>query len=165
MLCDSVFKTKKERSGYMMALLINKDNWPIVIFKFVGDNCDEDIKEYLDKCRDLIEVKVHHVVIADFLEYGDPDAKQRKMTADFLKQNYPGLRDYRVGLALALRSHLQRGAIKAIYWWVKNPPYSYKICKTFPEALEWAKEAAMAIAPGFTPHEQELPDSNDEFIA
>lgn len=77
------------------------------------------------------------VVMADAML--STSAKQRKMFSEAEVRMQPQDKRFCAGTAIVLSSPVVRGVVTAVYW-LTPPVYPYALCKTGPDAREWAHQ-------------------------
>jgi hypothetical protein len=130
-----------------MPYAFTDSKWPIVICEPIGVSTDGDIDEYIRTNEQAVARHEPHFVIVDARQGESMAAVHRRRVADWVTQNEPALRAYRVGLAFVSESALLRGVLTAIYW-VRRPPYPTAWFRTLQEAEDWGNELLRQRAEG-----------------
>lgn len=112
-----------------MALKIDDGRWPVVIFRFFGETCDEDQYAFLDAVWGLVHKQRRFYLVFDVTASNSPNARQRNIVATSMAKDRDLQKLYIGGAALVLASALQRGAATAVFW-LSPPPWPYVIVAT-----------------------------------
>lgn len=94
---------------------LSEERWPIVIVRWPREIDGADIDAHFAEIGVLAQRRERFVVILDMLESGTPSATHRAHAARQLKELYPVLGPYVVGVAHVIASPLTRGLLTAVY--------------------------------------------------
>lgn len=111
---------------------------PILEITYVGVIDDSTFQRYLDDLVTVLSMRQPYVLLADATRAGAPNAKQRRMQADMIRDHEAGFARYCLGAAFVIESALIRGALTAILW-AQKLPYDHTVVGTRDDALTWLK--------------------------
>ena len=131
-------------SSQLRARHNNVSRWPLLVIKFDGDATDEEYAASLLERTTLLRRREKYAVLLDASTCGDMPARQRKLEADWTRQNHEMLAQYLVGIAFVFKSPVLRAALTAIFW-LQPFSWPYEIMATLPEAELWATERLLAV--------------------
>ncbi len=123
---------------------VDKTRWPLLVIKYHGDATDAEYAAMLVERTTLLRRREKYAVLLDASTCGDMPASQRKLEADWSRENHDQLAQFLIGIVFVFKSPLLRAALTAIFW---LHPFSwpYVILPTLQEADAWASERLRAI--------------------
>lgn len=127
----------------MKRVLTIEKYWPVVIRSFDGDYPNEEIRRWLyDDCARILARQEPHLVIND-LQRGGTDSVQRKLVAEWIRENSAMLNKYRIATGTIVSSTLVKGIVTAIFW-ITPPPYRHEVFANVGDAVDWANREIAA---------------------
>ncbi len=142
-----------------MTIRINEDYLPLIIEEYEGPTTDEDAVGHRKVVCDVLERGERYGVLYD-LRYGSAMSQdQRRIDAQFIKDNRETLEDLVIGVAFVVPTALLRIAMNFLLF-LAPLPMPYVSTRSVSEAMEWLeerfKEAGVAIPDGAAEYVRQL---------
>jgi len=109
----------------------------IVLLRCSGVLSNEAFQSYLAQFDALLAAARPYALILDLRQVAVPNAVQRKLQADWMRDHEPKLRALCRGGAFVIQSTPIRGVMTAILW-LQPMPFDYVVVATIDEAVSWA---------------------------
>ncbi len=117
---------------------------PIVLVTMDGPMDDVQFRSYLSDLSGNLSRRQTTVVIIDARRARDTTAHQRKMQADWMRENEKRLRDFTLATIMVISSPAVRGFLTAILW-LQPMPCPHAVVATLEEAHDRAREFLLRI--------------------
>ncbi len=118
---------------------------PLLRITFAGSVDDAAFRAYLGEYRAVLAQGKPYAVLLDASEAGVPSSAQRKLQADFMRDNAGAMGAVCVGGAFVIQSTLVRGALTAILW-LQPMPFRHVVVSTMAEGEAWCRGRLVAAA-------------------
>lgn len=122
---------------------IDESRWPLVIVTFHGAATDEEYEVYLKDRTTLLLRREMHAVLLDASACGPMPPSQRKLQAEWQRQQADLGREYTLGTAFLFTSPMVRGILTAVLW-LQPLSYPHHVASTWLDAERWAIERIRA---------------------
>lgn len=113
-------------------------NLPMLRITCTGVVDDDAFRAYLGEYQAVLAQGKPYAVLFDASEAGVPSSAQRKLQADFMRDNAVLIGALCVGGAFVIQSTLVRGALTAILW-LQPMPFRHVIVGTVAEGEAWCR--------------------------
>lgn len=110
--------------------------FPLIEVSFDGGVDDATFRRYLDGFAALIESGSPYAMLIDLTYAGPPDARQRNMQADMLREHEPTILRNCRGVAYLVTSSIVRASLTVVMW-LQRLSYDYVIVGSRDEAEAW----------------------------
>ena len=131
----------------MATIVVEDTQWPVVVVTFPSQFDDGDIANYLAELAALRSRKTPYVIVVDIANSQQLTPKQRKMQADYIKEEAQLRELFLKGVAFVAPTAIHRGILTAIFWLQKSP-VQHQAFAWLDDAMTWARSALrMSIAP------------------
>jgi hypothetical protein len=131
----------------MAAIVVEDEQWPIVLVTFPSQLDDDDFTNYLGALAALRSRKAPYVIVFDIAKSQQLTPKQRKMQADYIKAEAQLRELFLKGVAFVAPTAIHRGILTAIFW-LQKAPVQHQAFAKLGEAVAWARSTLkMSIAP------------------
>lgn len=139
----------------MGSIELDRSSWPVVVVRFDGIASDDEFARYLEETLACLQPGKRSVTVLDAREPTGATQHQRRMQADWMKQNRARIKECSAGLAFVFESPMVRGVLTAIMW-ISPLPVPHRIFAKMEEAREWSRQrlAAHAAEQSATPTER-----------
>jgi hypothetical protein len=111
---------------------------PLLRITFAGSVDDDAFRAYLGEYRAVLSQGKPYAVLLDASDAGVPSSAQRKLQADFIRDNAVVMGAVCVGGAFIIQSTLVRGALTAILW-LQPMPFRHVVVGTVAEGEAWCR--------------------------
>lgn len=123
-----------------MPIRVDATRGSIVVTSFIGAISDAELTEYHDTTLALIRARrAPTVTIIDASQSVISSAGQRKLQAEWMRENQHLLAQFTVGIAFVIRSAIIRGAVQAVLW-LQPLPMPHAVVTSLEQAEVWAEE-------------------------
>jgi hypothetical protein len=125
----------------MPAVEVDEKHYPLVFIKFTGEPTLDEFRAYLGRLSQLLKRPGHRALVLEASYRAN--AFQRKLQAEWIKDNLETVKQKTAGMAFVIQSSLVRGALTAIFW-IQPLPVPYVIVATREQAEAWARQQLAA---------------------
>ena len=125
---------------------IDTSRLPLLIVTLDGPCTDEEHRRYLRQLAHIAAENAPHVCLVHATTNDGLTPSQRQAQAAWLKEHRAMLERNCAGNVFVFPSALQRFMLTSILL-VARLPFPHKVCGTFEEAEQWAREALAAARP------------------
>ncbi len=119
-----------------MSILVNEDYFPLIIEDYEGTTTDDEAVWHRKFIAELLARKQRYAILYNFRNLIAESQEQRKIDAEFIKENKESLRQYSIGVVFVVSSPLLRIALNAVLF-LAPLPMPYTTTKTISEAVRW----------------------------
>ncbi len=123
---------------------VDSSAYPLVAVTFDGSVTDEAFAAYLSELRLILDKGGRYGILFDATTASVPSVSQRRMQADYIRDERDRLTHLCLGAAFVIPSTLIRGSLTAIFW-LQPPPFAHTVVSHVAEARRWV-EARIAAA-------------------
>jgi len=128
---------------------LDTSQWPVVIVHFDGQWHDEEFETYLDGMTEVLMRPGVRALIYDASNCTSVSASQRRMKAEWMKQNRATISHCTAGIAFVLPGALVRGVLTAILW-MSPLPAPHAVVASLDEAQlrceDWLNQHKRALS-------------------
>ena len=121
-----------------MPYLFDASNLPLLRVTFAGVIDDDAFRIYLGEYQAVLQRGKPYAVLIDATTAGVPTSAQRKLQADFIRENAVVMGAVCLGGAFVIQSTLVRGALTAILW-LQPMPFRHVVVSTLAEGEAWCR--------------------------
>ncbi|MCC6807637.1 MAG: hypothetical protein IT381_09455 [Deltaproteobacteria bacterium] len=121
-----------------MPIAVDESRYPVVTMTFPELPSDEDIQDFIAVNLRLLAKKERHATVVDMRPIAEAAPQQRRMTADYVRQNYAALQQWRAGVAFVSSSRFTRGIVAAVMW-LQRPPYEWAVVASVEAGIAWCE--------------------------
>ena len=122
---------------------VDTSAFPFVVVNCEGSIDDAAFRVYLESLAVLLNRGTRYSVVFDATAASTPSPKQRKMQADYNREERERLKRLCACIAFVIPSPLLRGALTAILW-LQPLPCEHRVCAKRADADAWVRSVKSA---------------------
>jgi hypothetical protein len=119
-----------------LPIYVDQSALPVLRLTYAGSYSDTELLQFLSEVDTALKVPGQKVGLIDLTDAKPGSARQRRLQADWIRENEALLVRDVVAAALVTDSAVIRGTVTAVFW-IRPLPMPSKIVATLQEAEKW----------------------------